>query len=59
MKKSTPSLPGSSRLKMPSQGGNAVSMVKEVGGMKAKSGATKRIMAGANKKGMSSKNSYC
>jgi hypothetical protein len=34
-------------------------MIKEVGGMKGKSGATKKMMSGASKKGMSSKKGYC
>ena len=59
MKKSTPSLPGASRLKSPSESSKAVSMIKEVGGMKGKAGATKKMMSGASKKGMSSKKGYC
>lgn len=57
MKKSTPSLPASSRLKAPSASGKS-SMIKEVGGMKGSTGTTKRIMTSAGKSKMPKKGSY-
>lgn len=58
MKKSTPSLPASSRLQAPSSSGKS-SMIKEVGGMKGSTGTTKRMMASAGKSKMPKKGSYC
>ena len=58
MAKSTPNLPASSRMQMPSGGGNLNSKIKETGGMKGKSGATSKVMAAAKGKGMTKKKGY-
>jgi len=52
--KSTPNLPASSRMQMPSgNGGNMKGVVKEVGGMAGKTGSvTKRVMSAAKGKSM-------
>lgn len=57
-KKATPNLPASSRMQMPSGGGSLNSKIKETGGMKGKSGATSKVMAGAKGKGMIKKKGY-
>jgi len=57
-KKATPNLPASSRMQMPSGGGNLNSKIKEVGGMKKKSGTTSKIMSAAKGKGMTKKKAY-
>jgi hypothetical protein len=53
--KSTPNLPMSSRMQMPSGGGNLSGVIKEKGGMKGGKGATKKVMAAAKGKGMGKK----
>lgn len=54
--KSTPNLPASSRMQMPSGGGNLNGLIKETGGMAKKSGSTtKKVMAGAKGKSMTKK----
>jgi len=53
--KSTPNLPASSRMQMPSGGGKMATKTKEMGGMKGKSGATSKVMAAAKGKGMTKK----
>jgi hypothetical protein len=53
MKKSTPNLPGSSRMQMPSSGGSAP---KKLGGSKK---VTNKVMAAAKGKAVKGKNSYC
>lgn len=60
MKKSTakPNLPMSSRMQMPGGGDKTASMMSEKGGMKGKSGATKKMMTGASKKAMPAKKGY-
>lgn len=59
--KDTPNLPGSSRMQMPSTGGNGTSgLIKETGGMAKKStGATSKVTTAASGKGMAGKNPYC
>ena len=52
--KSTPNLPGSSRMQMPSTSGNAVPKIKGASGP-----VSKRLVSGAKGKGMKSKNTYC
>jgi len=54
-KKATPNLPSSSRMQMPSGGGNLNSKIKETGGMKGKSGTTSKVMAAAKGKGLKKK----
>jgi len=54
-KKATPNLPASSRMQMPSGGGNLNSKIKEVGGMKGKSGTTSKVMSAAKGKGLKKK----
>jgi len=59
--KSTPNLPASSRMQMPSgNGGNLSGMIKETGGMKAGSskGTASKIVAKAKGKGMTKKGGY-
>jgi hypothetical protein len=56
--KSTPNLPASSRMQMPSGGGNLNSKIKETGGMKGGKGASSKVMAGAKGKGMAKKKAY-
>jgi hypothetical protein len=51
---STPNLPMSSRLQPPSGSDKTAPMM----GSKPKKGATKKVMAGAAKKGMASKKKY-
>ena len=55
--KSTPNLPASSRMQMPSGGGNMKGMIKETAGMAGKKGSTtKKVMSMASKgKSMSKK----
>jgi hypothetical protein len=53
--KATPNLPASSRMQMPSGGGNLNSKIKETGGMKGKSGATSKVIAAAKGKGLKKK----
>lgn len=55
---STPNLPASSRMQMPGGSDKTASIISEKAGMKGKSGATKKVMAGAAKKGMASKKKY-
>ena len=48
--KSTPNLPASSRMQMPSGGGSMKGLIKETAGMAGKkTGATKKVMAMAKK----------
>jgi hypothetical protein len=56
--KSTPNLPASSRMQMPSGGGKTSPMIKETGGMKGSKGTTKKVMAAAKGKGMTKKKGY-
>lgn len=58
--KSTPNLPGSSRMQMPSTGGGATTkLIKETGGMKAGSkGVTKKLAVASKGKGMAKKGGY-
>lgn len=61
MAKSTPNLPASSRMQMPSGGGSGLSSkIKETGGMKggSKGGTTKKVMAAAAKGGKMAKKGY-
>lgn len=60
MKKSTPNLPGSSRMQMPSGGDQLGGKIKETGGMKggSKGGTTKKVMAAAKKGGKMAKKGY-
>jgi hypothetical protein len=53
--KSTPNLPGASRLKPPTGGGDMGGVMKAKGGMKGSTGTTKKIMATASKGGKASK----
>lgn len=53
--KSTPNLPASSRMQMPSGGGKMSYKMKEVGGMKKGGSTTKKVMAAASKGGLKSK----
>ena len=57
---STPNLPGSSRMQMPSGGGTMSGLIKEKGGMAKGSskGVTKKVMAAAKGKGMTKKGGY-
>lgn len=50
--KSTPNLPASSRMQMPSGGGNMSGVMKAKGGMKGSTGTAKRIMKSASAKKM-------
>lgn len=50
--KSTPNLPGSSRMQMPSGGGNLSGVMKAKGGMKGSTGTTKKMMKSASSKKM-------
>lgn len=56
-KKTTPNLPASSRMQMPSTGGGATTkLTKERGSMYGKTGkVTSKVMAAAKGKGMKSK----
>jgi hypothetical protein len=54
---STPNLPASSRLQPPG-GSDKTSTMTDKSAMKGKSGATKKMMGGATKKGMASKKKY-
>lgn len=56
--KATPNLPASSRMQMPSGGGNLNSKIKEAGGMKGTKGTTSKVMAAAKGKGMTKKKGY-
>lgn len=58
--KSTPNLPASSRMQMPSGGGsNTNKMIKETGGMKGATKSTsKKVIASAKGKGMAKKGGY-
>jgi hypothetical protein len=58
--KDTPNLPGSSRMQMPSTGGNGTNgLIQEHGGMANSSkGVTKRILTAAKGTGMKGKNPY-
>jgi len=55
--KNAPNLPGSSRMQMPSTGGNGTNgLIKETGGMKGGSkGTSKRVLSAASGKGMGGK----
>lgn len=57
---STPNLPGSSRMQMPSTGGTGTNgLIKETSGMNKKSsGASKKLMASASGKGMGKSSPY-
>lgn len=57
-KKVTPNLPGSSRMQMPSGGGNLSGIIKETGGMKGGGAKGKTKMGGSKGKGMAKKSSY-
>ena len=59
--KDTPNLPGSSRMQMPSTGGNGTnSLIKETSGMaKSSTGPTRKVMAAAKGTGMKGTNPYC
>lgn len=59
--KDTPNLPGSSRMQMPSTGGNGTNgLIKEVGGMKGVSeGPSKKIVKTAGTGGLKRRNPYC
>lgn len=58
--KNTPNLPGSSRMQMPSTGGNATSgLIKENSGMSNGNKVTKKVTGGASGKGMKGSNPYC
>jgi len=59
--KDTPNLPGSSRMQMPSTGGNGTNgLIKEIGGMNGKGGgATNKVTKAASGKGMKGTNPYC
>ena len=58
--KDTPNLPGSSRMQMPSTGGNGTNgLIQDHGGMSNNSkGVTKRILTAAKGTGMKEKNPY-
>ena len=57
--KSTPNLPGSSRMQMPSGGGTMSGLMKEKAGMaKNSKGTTKKVMAAAKGKGIAKKGGY-
>jgi len=58
--KSTPNLPASSRMQMPSGGGSGTNkMIKETAGMKGGSkGASKKMKVAAKGKGMVKKGGY-
>ena len=58
--KDTPKLPGSSRMQMPSTGGNGTNgLIEEHGGMaKKSSGATRKVTVAAGGKGMKGTNPY-
>lgn len=60
--KDTPNLPGSSRMQMPSTGGNNTNgLIKETGGMAKKNSnnATRKVTTAAKGKGMKGSNPYC
>lgn len=59
-KKATPSLPASSRMQMPSTGGNGTGkLIKETAGMKGGSkGVTKKLAVASKGKGMAKKGAY-
>ena len=52
--KSTPNLPGSSRMKMPGTSGNSVPKIKGASGP-----VSKKLVSGAKGKGMKGSNPYC
>ena len=58
--KDTPNLPASSRMQMPTTGGNRTNgMIKETGGMKGNSnGATRKVTVAAKGKGMKGSSPY-
>jgi hypothetical protein len=58
--KDTPNLPSSSRMQMPSTGGNGTSgLIRETGGMAKKStGVTRKVTAAAAGKGMGKSSPY-
>lgn len=58
--KDTPNLPGSSRMQMPSTGGNSTNgLIKETGGLaKKSSGATRKVIVAAGGKRIKSTNPY-
>jgi len=53
--KSSPNLPASSRMQMPSGGTKTSKMVKETAGMKGGKGTTKKVMTAAKKKSVKPK----
>jgi hypothetical protein len=59
--KDTPKLPGSSRMQMPSTGGNGTnSLIKETGGMATGGkGTARKVLMAASGKGMKKSNPYC
>ena len=61
--KDTPNLPASSRMQMPSTGGNSLSKESmEYGGLNkggSKGSATGKVMSGAKGKGIKGSNPYC
>lgn len=59
-KKAIPTLPASSRMQMPSTGGNGTGkLIKETAGMKGKSsGASSKMVMKAKGKGMAKKSGY-
>jgi len=58
--KDTPNLPGSSRMQMPSTGGNGTNgLIKETGSMLGGSkGTSKRVLSGASGTGLKKANPY-
>jgi hypothetical protein len=58
--KDTPNLPGSSRMQMPSTGGNGTNgLIKETGGMLGSSkGTSKRVLSAASGTGLKKANPY-
>lgn len=58
--KDTPNLPGSSRMQMPSTGGNGTNgLIKETGGMLgASKGTSKRVLSNASGTGLKKANPY-
>ena len=58
--KNTPNLPGSSRMQMPSTGGNSTNgLIKETGGMSSGSkGTSKRVLSSASGTGLKKANPY-
>lgn len=59
--KDTPNLPGSSRMQMPSTGGNGTNgLIQEHGGMKnSTKGVAQRVLTAAKGTGLKKKNPYC